>query len=159
MWVRHACSDTKLGLLEAYQRELSQAQKDLLSQAIVDTWAEEGNAQGRMLYRVGGDPNIPMGGMSLTTGSSHRRGARGFWVTPEEVMLDSRAPTPFVGFWAKSLNSVYPNTFDWSGKPHSFRATLSPAECRMFGTSPLWTPEYQHEEEVILHMDANPRSA
>ena len=166
-WATMASASNKQAVLDAYA-QLSEDEKAVLAKAVRLAWADAGFPDRRPLFRTPSRyeaqrPKGAVGGLSLshkpTSGRAYVKPdeqTRVFLVAPEEVALDSRVPNIAERDWAERFNAWDPPTYDRRGHPVHRRAQMSMEASRLFGRSPLWTPEWGAEDEVILRSDANP---
>lgn len=166
-WATMASASNKEAVLDAYAR-LSEEERQALEKAVRVSWATAGFPDRRPLFRTPSryeaqHPQGPVGGLSLSHKPTSGRAyvepderTRVFLVAPEEVALDSRVPNIAERDWAERFNAWDPPTYDRRGHPVHRRAQMSMEASRLFGRSPLWTPEWGAEDEVILRADANP---
>jgi len=165
-WARAASSQSKRGVLEAYE-SLPLDERNAMQEAIRLSWMEEGFSGRRPLFRTpakhqqrgaGGAGGLslsrrPNSGWAYTEPDER---TRVFLVLPEEVALDSRVPNVSERSWYSRFEAWDPPSYDKSGRPTNRRSGMSAGALRLFGHSPLWTPEYGDEDEVILRSDAKP---
>jgi hypothetical protein len=165
-WIFVAAKQNKERLLDAYEA-LPEAQKEALARATALTWLEEGAPSPRPLFRKPSKheerAGLSAGGLSLSRRPDVGRYAsepdlktRVFLVEPSEVAVDSLVPNIREG-WHKRFNEWDPPGYDWStGRPTHRRGQMTHEELRRFGRSPLFSDQYDAEEEVILRRGASP---
>lgn len=166
-WAHHAAPEYKRAILDAY-KQIPVEQQVAMQKAIRLSWEEEGFEGRRPLFRTTSQyererPDGPVGGLSLSHKPTSGRawvtpgeGLRVFLVRPEEVLLDSRVPRPHADGWYARFNAWDPPAYDRMGKPANRRSRLTEVEQRAFGYSPVWTPQYGAEDEVILRAGVHP---
>ena len=164
-WAHMASAQNKRGVLDAYER-LPEEERAAMEKAIRVAWSDAGFPGRRPLFRTPArheETSRAAGGLSLSHKPTSGRAyvtpdaqTRVFLVAPEEVALDSQVPNVSERAWSSRFDAWDPPTYDRRGYPVHRRAQLPMEQSRLFGRSPLWSPQWGAEDEVILRVGANP---
>ena len=160
-WAYVSAADNKRALLDAFEA-LPQDERDAMGRAIQIEWSRAGHEGRRPLFRKASHHEkagrLDASGISLHPYIPRARpeDVRVFFVAPEEVALDSSVPHPFRDPWYGYFREWDPPEYDRWGRDISRRGRMSVEEIQRFGYSPMHTPQYDYEMEIVLKRGVNP---